>query len=76
MTMLLHNFGLTNREHYGMLWYFLEWSIHLAPVVQRVDSPVNLLNNWRLDGKSCRYKNYIFISYYIPRVLATFSVSQ
>ena len=20
-------FGLTNKEHYGMLWYFLEWSI-------------------------------------------------
>ena len=22
-------FGLTNKEHYGMLWYFLEWSIGL-----------------------------------------------
>ena len=21
------NFGVTNKEHYGMLWYFLEWSI-------------------------------------------------
>ena len=21
-------FGVTNKEHYGMLWYFLEWSIH------------------------------------------------
>ena len=20
-------FGRTNKEHYGMLWYFLEWSI-------------------------------------------------
>ena len=20
-------FGETNEEHYGMLWYFLEWSI-------------------------------------------------
>ena len=20
-------FGMTNKEHYGMLWYFLEWSI-------------------------------------------------
>ena len=25
--MLMQNFGLTNKEHYGMLWYFLEWSI-------------------------------------------------
>ena len=20
-------FGVTNKEHYGMLWYFREWSI-------------------------------------------------
>ena len=26
-TMLMQNFGVTNEEHYGMLWYFLEWSI-------------------------------------------------
>ena len=26
-TMLMQNFGVTNKEHYGMLWYFLEWSI-------------------------------------------------
>ena len=25
--MLMQNFGVTNEEHYGMLWYFLEWSI-------------------------------------------------
>ena len=23
----MQNFGLANKEHYGMLWYFLEWSI-------------------------------------------------
>ena len=22
-----NNFGVTNNEHYGILWYFLEWSI-------------------------------------------------
>ena len=22
-------FGMTNKQHYGMLWYFLEWSILL-----------------------------------------------
>ena len=27
-TMLMQNFGVTNKEHYGMLWYFLQWSIH------------------------------------------------
>ena len=26
-TKLMQNFGGTNKEHYGMLWYFLEWSI-------------------------------------------------
>ena len=28
--MLMQNFGVTNKEHYGMLWYFLEWSIHVC----------------------------------------------
>ena len=23
----MQNYGVTNKEHYGMLWYFLEWSI-------------------------------------------------
>ena len=26
-TMLLQNVGVTNKEHYGMLWYFLERAI-------------------------------------------------
>ena len=25
--MLMQNLGATNKEHYGMLWYFLEWPI-------------------------------------------------
>ena len=25
--MLMQNFGVTNKEHYGMLWYFLELAI-------------------------------------------------
>ena len=28
-TMLMQTFGVTNKEHYGMLWYFLEWLIAL-----------------------------------------------
>ena len=28
-TMLMQNFGVTNKEPYGMLWYFLEWSIRI-----------------------------------------------
>ena len=23
----MQNVGVTNKEHYGMFWYFLEWSI-------------------------------------------------
>ena len=23
----MQNFVVTNKEHYGMLWYFLEWSM-------------------------------------------------
>ena len=26
----MQNFGLTNKEHYGMLSYFLEWPILMA----------------------------------------------
>ena len=33
-TMLMQNFGVTNKEHYGMLWYFLEWSMATAQVVR------------------------------------------
>ena len=25
--MLMQNFAVRNKQHYGMLWYFLEWSI-------------------------------------------------
>ena len=28
--MLTQNFGVTKKEHYGMLWYFLEWSFQFA----------------------------------------------
>ena len=32
--MLMQNFGVTNKEHYGMLWYFLEWSIGFFTVAR------------------------------------------
>ena len=28
--MLPAKFGVTNKEHYGTLWYFLEWSIKIT----------------------------------------------
>ena len=27
----MQNFGVSNKEHYGMLWYSLEWSIQRRP---------------------------------------------
>ena len=35
------NFGVTNKEHYGMLWYFLEWSIYAngSPKDSNYDTP-------------------------------------
>ena len=32
-TMLMQKFGVTKKEYYGMLWYFLEWSIRRFYVV-------------------------------------------
>ena len=30
----MQNFGMTNKKYYGVLWYFLEWSIMqlLSPI--------------------------------------------
>ena len=35
--MLMQNFGVTKKEHYGMLSYFLEWSI-----AGRISAPVSV----------------------------------
>ena len=32
-TILMQNFGVTNKEHFGMLWYFLKGSITTVPEV-------------------------------------------
>ena len=31
-------FGVTNKEHYGMLWYLLEWSIVAVTPIQKADN--------------------------------------
>ena len=33
-TMLMQNCGVTIKEHYGMFWYFLEWSIDVRANTQ------------------------------------------
>ena len=38
-------FGVTNKEHYGMLWYFLEWSIMKLHVLIWHDLSLNFHAN-------------------------------
>ena len=56
----MQNFGLTNKEHLGMLWYFLEKSI----------PSISLLNDlWRLKyaNFSLFYTDFLTIVYLIKR---------
>ena len=41
--MLMQNFGVTNKEYYGMLWYFLEWSIVIVRSVVTLMSGVTVM---------------------------------
>ena len=46
-TMLTQNFGVTNKEHYGMLWYF--WSGQLkraCAIFQFIELFTNVLKDW------------------------------
>ena len=47
-TMLVQNFGVTNKERYGMLWYFLGWSIFVHHGAQggKQDILCRLLNTF------------------------------
>ena len=64
----MQNFGVTNKEHYGMLWYFLEWSIliHRAFIAfaQRCDSKENNPSSERvgprLSGITVRMRGFGF----------------
>ena len=58
-TMLMQNFVVTNKEHYGMLWYFLYWSVTgkllifwfclFYKVFEEVQNALTSLGDW----KSC-----------------------
>ena len=43
--MLMQNFGVTNKDHYGMLWYFLEWSISVPIKAQAAQAEYIILRN-------------------------------
>ena len=44
--MLMQNVGVRNKEHYGMLWYFLEWSIVIQTSNWKLTFLTILLDNW------------------------------
>ena len=37
----MQNFGVTNKEHYGILWYFLEWPIALPFLSSKKEGSAN-----------------------------------
>ena len=37
----MQNFGVTKKEHYGMLWYFLQWSTEPLTFVVLVQRATN-----------------------------------
>ena len=56
-TMLMQNFGVTIKEHYGMLWYFLEWSIAMFNIMLRLPS----MDSISLHGYLCtRIRQLLF----------------
>ena len=40
--MLMQNLGVKNKEYYGMLWYFLEWSILQAQIFFETGMRINI----------------------------------
>ena len=56
-TILMQNFRVTNKEHYGMLWYFLEWSIGRVVHPYRRGQGSNPVLPWiffRLSFRNCK----------------------
>ena len=58
----MQNFEVTNKEHYGTLWYFLEWSIanlsrlHCLAITKgdlSIKKPNQILKNDQKAWESC-----------------------
>ena len=47
--MLMQSFGVTNKEHYGMLWHFLEWSIERKTCSRGTNFPLRFGVNVTLN---------------------------
>ena len=63
--MLMQNFWVTNKEHYGMLWYFLEWSITVAAFGNELKMPgrrISKPNNKKYQHRQNKQNNTIISS--------------
>ena len=59
--MLMQNFGVNNQEYYGMLWYFLRWSIVSVSVLSKVLSLAKLScpQIWNIEQEKDREKERV-----------------
>ena len=58
--MLKQNFGVTNKEHFGMLQYFLKWSVMFVELLE--PTLVHLLKRlrWNPSGNLNNLKHIAF----------------
>ena len=54
----MQNFGVTNKEYYGMLWYFLEWS--------------NVTQQRIVDDEEIDFEQSLFFSFESHRIILHF----
>ena len=59
-TMLLQNFGVTNKEHYGMLWYFLERSKAWCVVIFGINTTSDISKFLYVFSRAVRQVKLIF----------------
>ena len=64
----MQNLGVTNKEHYGMLWYFLEWSIKVALPSIFVATP-SIFESLILQQISLCFKSVITHALHIDKTL-------
>ena len=62
----MQNFEVTNKEHYGMLWYFVEWSIKCALFhSMKLYSQMRGKKNSRKDSFSLCDRHIMWCIYFI-----------
>ena len=59
------NFGVNNKTYYGMLWYFLEWSIKFTPLVYLLSINSNYLSRVK---NSTTVRPPVLIPYYSKKI--------